>query len=257
MTRKELRAPDAFQKAGGSIREWLRGRATFLVLGVVVIVLVSGATALANFISERKEDKAAKALGAALRTIDRSFQGADDEEAPAPEATSENKSAAKDEKLIKELTELRSKYPRTRAAATAGLPLAEAELRLGQHDQALAAFKDYLANAPASEPLRAAALEGEGYAYEGKGQLDEALASFDRMAQENKTEFLNGVGQFHRARILILQGKKQDAAAVLSDVKSNYPGSAAARLAAERLSRLASEGVTPPPKVSPDAGTPG
>ncbi len=52
---------------------------------------------------------------------------------------------------------------------------------------------------------------------------------------------------YHRARILILQGKKDEAAALLVKIPVDHPNTAAARLATERTSLLAAEGVKIPP----------
>ena len=116
--------------------------------------------------------------------------------------------------------------------------------------------RDYLKSASRDEPMRAAAYETQGYSHEAKKELDLALASFQEMAKEGKSEFLAGMGAYHEARILALQGKKEDAARKLSDLGTSHPGSAASRLASDRLTVLAAEGVKiPTPAASaPDAG---
>ena len=72
---------------------------------------------------------------------------------------------------------------------------------------------------------------------------------------------MKGMGLYHRARILLLQGKTEEDVKQLQEIESAAPGSSAARLAVERVGVLASQGVKipePPPKtavVFPDAGT--
>jgi TolA-binding protein len=95
--------------------------------------------------------------------------------------------------------------------------------------------------------MRALALEGKGYAYEGKGDLDQAIAAFDALSQQNKSDFLTGMGPYHHARILVEQKKLNDAAVAFQDVQTKYPASSAARLAGDRLTLLAAQGVKPPP----------
>ena len=71
---------------------------------------------------------------------------------------------------------------------------------------------------------------------------------------------MEGMGQLHRARILILQNKQEEAAQVLAELPATHPNSAAARQAVERLNLLASQGVkvpevkTPPPEEAAAAG---
>ena len=69
------------------------------------------------------------------------------------------------------------------------------------------------------------------------------------MAKVEAGEFLQGMGQYHQARILVAQGKKDEAAQLLADLKASQANAAAGRLATERLAVLAAEGVkVPEPK---------
>ncbi len=90
--------------------------------------------------------------------------------------------------------------------------LGEALLREGKGKEAISAFDDYLLHSDPADPLRPAALEGKGYALESAQQYDEALAAFDQLAKENKTDFMKGMGLYHRARMLLLQGKTEEGA---------------------------------------------
>ncbi len=254
-TRKELRGPDAFQKAGFEVREWLQERQTLVVLGVVAILLSGASVAIVNYVSSRAEVRASKELGAALKMVERPVAVKDTKgpnpDVPDAEPTFDSQQD-KDEAIVTELSGLRQRHPRSRAATTAALPLGQAQLRLGKPDQALAAFEQYLKSTTPGEPLRAEALEGQGYAHEAQNQLDQALASFDQLARDNQTDFLTGMGLYHRARILVLQNKKEKAAQVLSQIPVAYPNSAAARLASDRMAELTSQGI-PIPKSSPSA----
>ena len=65
------------------------------------------------------------------------------------------------------------------------------------------------------------------------------------------SELLNGMGEYHKGRVLVLQGKKDDAAKVFADIPGKFPNTAAARMATERLNLLASQGVKVPPVAKP------
>ncbi len=253
--RKELKQPDAFQKAGGEASAWLVERQKLVAVAIGVALVGGAGVAMASYLSNRGDSKAAKELGGALAVLGRGVNasGVASEPTDEPPFKSEKE---KDEAIIKELSEFRKDHPSHRASSTAALPLAQALLRQGKSDEALSGFDDYLKNARVEDPLRATALEGKGYAFEAKGELDSALSAFDQLARENKTEFLSGMGLYHRARMLILQGKKDEAAKQLSEIPAAAPNSAAARLATDRMAVLAAEGVKVPLPVAPavDAG---
>jgi hypothetical protein len=262
MTQKELKQPDAFQRVGNEARDWLAERQTLVALAVGVLLVGGLVVALFSYFSHRGEAKASKELGAALEILERPI-------VPTPEGTEAKPMAEgdkapfrtakdQDEALVKSLSDFRAAHKGTSSATTAALPLAKAQYRMGKLDDALASFADYLKDAPQNDPMRAGALEGQGYTYEAQQKYDQALASFDEMSKVDAGGFLEGMGQYHRARILILQGKKDDAAAVLVKIPVDHANSAASRLATERTSLLAAEGVKiPEPPKPAEAGKDG
>lgn len=258
MKKQELKAPDAFQRVGAEARDWLDKRQKVVAIAVGVVLLGLLALLVARHFSNRGEEQASRELGEKLQILTRPVKGQEPAEPGATEPPFESVKA-QDEALRQALEAFRKEHAGTHAAATAALPLGKAQQRLGDHDAALASFAAYLEAAPEGDVLRAQALEGQGYAYEAKGQYDEALAAFDKLSKDAKSEFLVGMGDYHRARILALKGQKEEAAKVLSELSTAHPNTAAARLAAERLAVLGSQGVklpTPAPaaKPAPDAG---
>jgi len=256
LTRKEMKAPDALQRAGQDAREWVQGRQRSLAIGIAVAFVGLSGAALVSYLSGKSEAAAAKELGQELQTLARPVDAAPPADAPAenpPFKTEKDK----DEAIVKAMTDFRAQHGGTHANASAALPLAQALFRLQKYDESLAAFDDYLKIVPPDDPLRALALEGKGYCFEAKNQLDQALATFDELSRESKTEFMNGMGLYHRARVLIAQGKKTEAAAQLAEIPGSAPNTAAARLAQDRMNLLASQGVIIPPVAKPpslDAG---
>jgi tetratricopeptide (TPR) repeat protein len=258
MKKQELKAPDAFQRMGGEARDWLDKRQKTVAIAVSVLLLGLLAWAIARYVSERGEEQASRELGEQLKLLTRPVKGQEPADPGATEQPFESQQA-KDQALRQSLEAFRKEHEGTPAAATAALPLGKAQHRLGDYDAALASFAAYLEAAPEGDVLRAQALEGQGYAHEAKGQYDEALAAFEKLSQAAQGEFLVGMGNYHRARILALKGQKDEAAKVLSELSTAHPNTAAARLAAERLAVLGSQGVkipTPAPaaKPAPDAG---
>ncbi len=253
MTKQELRAPDAFQLYGAEASDWLMKRSQIIGTVAAVVVLGGLIAALVQYFSNRTEVKASKQLGQTLQVMERPVVEGDlPLQAPAGEQPPFKTQQEKDQAIVKALGEFRTQNKGTDAAVTAALPLGKAEYRLGNHDGALAAFGEFIQDAPKNDPLLVSAYEGQGYAHEAKGQLDQALESFKGMAKVEAGDYLQGMGLYHQARILVQQGKKDEAAQLLADLKASQTNTAAGRLATERLAVLAAEGVkVPEPKTAP------
>lgn len=251
--KEELEAPDAFQRKGEEFSEWIMGKQK-LFFGIVVVALgVFLVVTVVRAAGHKKEVVAEQALSTAMEVVSRPVS-AKPADGPGDDQTFATEKE-KDEAIVKTLEAFRQQYPASDAAVTAALSLGQAQLRLGQYDQALANFEDFLAKRPAADPLRPIALEGKGYAYEGKNQLDQAQAAFAALS-DSKGALLSGMGLYHQARIFILEKKQDEAAKILSRIPIEYPDSAAARLAKERLDTLVAQGVKVPPATSVVAPAP-
>jgi tetratricopeptide (TPR) repeat protein len=255
MTKQELRAPDAFQLYGAEASDWLMKRSQYIGAAVAVLIVGGLVAALVHYFSTRTEEKASKQLGHALQVLDRPVIATTENlQAPPGEEPPFKSDKEKDEAIVKSLGDFHKDNKGTEAAVTATLPLGKAQYRLGDFDGALASFTEFTKEADKKDPLMASAYEGLGYSNEAKGQLEPALAAFQEMSKVDSGEFLQGMGQYHQARILVAQGKKDEAAQLLVDLKTAQANTAAGRQATERLAVLAAQGVkVPEPKVAPPA----
>ncbi|MEW6430374.1 MAG: tetratricopeptide repeat protein [Myxococcota bacterium] len=255
---KELKKPDELQKLGQQALPWMETHGR-MVVGIVLGLAGLGLVAtLINSYIKRGEEQAAHEFGAALRVLEREVKADPGEPRPGEEPPFKTE-AEKDAAVITALTEFRKKNAGSLAATNAALPLAQALIRQGKAAEAMPLLDEYLKNADPADPLRAAAYEARGYVLESEKKYDEAIAAFDALAKENKTDFMKGMGLYHRARILLLKGDTAGGAKQLSEIEAVAPGSAAARLAKERIALLTSQGVAvpaaPPPGIALDAGT--
>lgn len=260
---RELQAPDEFQKLGEQAVPWLERHGKQLGMGVLAIVGVLLVVSVVRSIGSGADEKASQDVSNALRVLSREVKAkpaADakaeapaDEAKPAPGEEPFATEADRDAEFIKQANDVRQKHSGKPAAVRAALPLAQALLRQGKPGDAVPLVDEFLRSTDANDPLRAAALEARGYAMEAQGKYDDALSAFDQLARENKTEFLKGMGLYHRGRILELKGDGAAAAKQFVDLQGQAPESAAARLAKDRLALLAAKGVAIPQPVAPQA----
>lgn len=254
--RKEIRNPDAFQRVSGELWNKLIERQKIVglaLLGAVALFLVIALVARHNQGQAREAGGAlASALALANRPVEGSLEALQD-----PTAEKFKTFQEKNEALAKALDEVRAKHSGTEAATTATLFFGDAQFHLGKLDEAAKAYDDFLAKAGEGDALRTLALEGQGYVFEAKKELDKALEAFDKMGKQAVAEPSKARAAYHRARILEAQGKKQEAAAAFQKLKDEYKEAPAAREAEERLALLAMQGVPMPEKAKPAEPTEG
>lgn len=256
---KELQQPDELQKIGQEAVPFLEKHGKQVVTIVGGLLAVGLVIAIGTAISNRGQEKAAREFSAALKVLDRPVNATATEVKPGDEPPFKTESE-KDEAVVKALADFRTKHPGTKAAVSAALPLAQAYLRQGKADQAMPLIDEFLSKAEQNDPLRPAAYEARGYAFEAQKKYDDALNAFDQLAKDNKTDFLKGMGDYHRARIFLLKGDTAAAAKTFSEIEGAAPNTAAARLAKERIAQLVAQGVDVPkpapvvPAATLDAG---
>jgi predicted negative regulator of RcsB-dependent stress response len=253
---KDLKAPDEFQRIGQQAVPFLEQHGRNIVLGVVAFIAIFGGVAVFNHFQKRSQEAAMYKYGAALKVLEREVNvnaptdetkkddtkkgGVLDEEPPF------KSEKEKDEAIVLKLSAFRTESQGSQAAVNAALPLAQAQMRLGKSEEALKLVEEYLKDADPNDPLRAVALETRGYALEATGKLDEASAAFEKLAQENKSDFMKGMGLYHHARILERKNDLTGAMKRYGEVSASASDSSAARLAKERMTLLAAKGVPMP-----------
>ncbi len=247
---QELKQPDEFQKLGAEALPFLEKHGKQVVMVVGGVLAVGLVIAIGASMSGRGEETASRDFGAALKVLERTVNATETATAPAEVKPGEEPpfktEAEKDEAIAKALSDFRAKHAGTKAAISAALPLGQAYLRQNKPDQALPLIEEYISKAEQNDPLRPAAYEARGYALEAQKKYDEALNAFDLLAKENKTDFMKGMGLYHRARMLLIKGDTAAAAKTLSEIENAAPGSAAARLAKDRITMLTAQGIDVP-----------
>ena len=157
------------------------------------------------------------------------------------------------------MKEIIAKHPGTDAAHSALVPLGDAQLKLGQLDDAQRSYSDFISGAADDVAMRSLAELGLAKVAESKKDYAAAATAYETLQRDAPHSFLKDRAALGKARMLELQGKKQDAANAYADVKDGYANTDASREAGDRLAMLATEGIKPPPRampVAPDGGSP-
>jgi len=233
LTRKEMKAPDAFLVNVRRAAEWVGGHPKRIV-SIVVVALAVLAAVLGVMSWMESSDKAA---GAALFGV---LNDADGQVSSVPlpgvSAPLFPTAEAQQKAILAKAEAVQREYASTEAARTATLAAGEAQLRLGAFDGALASFESYLASAKSTDSLAFLAAEGVARAKEGKGDFAGAAAALER-AQSFNSAYADRVA-LDKARLLARQGKLDDARKILQAFPTDFKDSPAKPEAEQQLAQL-------------------
>jgi tetratricopeptide (TPR) repeat protein len=254
----ELKEPDPFLKATiqlwDKLHEMRKQIGIALAMALVALLIFAGFTAH----QEGKDADAGAALGQAMHLAQRPVQSAEAEKpetAPAPDDAPFKTDAERQTALAAALKDVRARYAGTDAAKSALLALGDAQLKLGQLDDAQKSYAEYVQSATGSDAFRALAELGLAKVAEAKKDLAAAAQAYETLQRDAPHSFLRDVAGLGKARMLEQQGKKQEAAVAYQEVKDGFQNTEAARTATARLAMLATQGVQAPTSAVPDAGS--
>jgi tetratricopeptide (TPR) repeat protein len=217
LTRKDMKAPDAFQTAAGKAATWMAGKQKVIV-GAVVAVLVGVAIVLGGM--SWWDSRKGAAGGMLYRTLDDADGQISSVPLPGVTVPLFPTADAQYRAVLACADELRRSYPSTEAARTAALASAAANLRLGAFDQAIADYEAYLANAPPKDSLAFVAIEGVARAKEAKGDAAGALSAFERLQTQSPARADRA--SLERSRILARTGKPDEARKLLQSFPQDF-----------------------------------
>ncbi len=210
LTRKDMKAPDAFQTAAAKAAGWITGKQKAIVAAVLgALVVVAAILGVLAWMDSRKD-----AAGALLyRTLDDADGQISSIPLPGVSVPTFPNAEAQQRAVLGRAEEVRKTYPSSEAARTAALAAGAANLRLAAWDAAIANYESYLAGSGPGDSLSFLAIEGIARAKESKGDLPGALAAFERVQAQNPARADRAA--LERARLLQRSGKVDDARKIL------------------------------------------
>ena len=198
ITKKKLKEPDEFISFTQQAYMFIQGHLRKIAVIAGVIVAIALAIIFYRMWENKKEAEADRKLSLAMEVYQKASSSY--QEVPAAEYKS---ALAKFEEVIKE-------YPGTAAGKIAVLQKGNLHLKLGDFDEALKAYQAFLDKAGHEKLYRLFALQGMGYAYEGKKDYAKAVEAYQQVIDLGET-FQSGETYLSLGRCYEKLGKNQQA----------------------------------------------
>jgi tetratricopeptide (TPR) repeat protein len=223
--KKKLKEPDEFISSTERAFAFIRDHSKVIAIGgIVLVVLILSITLYQNW-RHQKEVDADRRLTSLLEL----YQGVS---SPDRQGSPENYKT-----LLAKFDETIQQFPRTSAARLSFLYKGNIHLQLGEFDEARTAFETFLKKGGKGKLFRFFALEGIGYAYEGKKEYEEAVKSYKKVvemgAEAQMIEVYLRIGHCYEKL-----GKKKEALENYKAFLKAAPKSSAANFVLRKISSL-------------------
>jgi tetratricopeptide (TPR) repeat protein len=244
--KKELKQPDQFvsfwTRFSDQAGKFLSERRKPVLIGIGGLAGVVTATLIWGEVREHSAIRASQALAHVEKVATADLAGADDTAAKDDAVTHYKTDKERLEAALKELDGFLAAEPRSPLRREAELQKAGLLLDLQRPDEAIPLYTN-LMSSHLERNLRFLAQEGLGYAYEGKGDLDQAAAAFVKLGEvaagdtEGKADdskeggkdagkkagFYRDRSLYHQARIAALKGNPAEAMRLYKEVLDKTP----------------------------------
>jgi tetratricopeptide (TPR) repeat protein len=169
--KKKLKEPDEFISFTDHAFRFISRHYRRIITGGVILGVLLAAFFLFQKWEEKKEREASQSFGTALEVyqmLDSPYR----EESPADYKG-----------LIEKFDEVITKFPRTSSGKLSLLYKGNLHLKLGEFDEAIKSYDAFLQKAGKEKLYRLFAMEGLGYAHEGKKEYEKAVRAYEGMLE--------------------------------------------------------------------------
>jgi tetratricopeptide (TPR) repeat protein len=240
LSKKALKQPDQFigfwQGASIKVGRFAGENAKALVIGISALATVVVGLVVLSWVNEGRAARASAALGRVEKIAGAELAASG---AP-PKGDSIPRFGTEKERLEGALTALNGHFSkRTPLADEAALVRGSLLLSLGRADEAQAGSETLLSGRLDAR-LRFLAREGLGYAYERKGKLTEAQATFAKLGTDaaGLDAFYKDRARYHEARLAEMQGNPGEATRIYHEVLDKNPTTSLREEISNRLALL-------------------
>jgi len=223
--KKKLKEPDEFISFTDHAFRFISRHYKRIITGVVILGVLLAAFFLFQKWEEKKEAEAYLPFSAALEL----YQMLN---SPYREGSPTDYKS-----LMEKFDEVITKFPRTSSGKLSLLYKGNLHLKLEEFDEAIKAYETFLQKAGKEKFYRLLAMEGLGYAHEGKKEYEKAVEAYERMLEMG--EGLQVANAYlSKGRCYEKLGKKKEALESYKTFLNLAPKAMMANLVSERISQL-------------------
>jgi tetratricopeptide (TPR) repeat protein len=225
ITKRQLKQPDEFLTFTDQAFHFVvhHGR-RFLTAGAVLLVIVLSIV-LFRLWEGKREGEANEKLTLAVETME------------AVTSPSQEGTPAKYEGALEKLDELIKAFPRTYAGKLALLYKGSVLLKLGRFDEAIQAFQGFLSKMGKEKTYSLLALDGLGFAYEGKKEYEKAIEIYKQIIAVDE-KFDSGEAYLKMGQCYEKLGKNKEALDSYQSFLKAAPNSLLANVVSRKVSLL-------------------
>lgn len=215
---------DALARSAAAIGKWFRTNVQLIQWVVLIGLVGAGGYVLYNMRTEKKAGEASAKLMAGVAAergivLEEDKRSEDEKEYDARKVF--KTSGERAESALGSFSKVVEQHSGTGAALLAKLGQGGAYLEKKEYDKAISTYAEVLSSplAAADPDVKGRATEGTGFAKEGKGDLDGALASFKELGAIDVKGYKE-LSTYHEARIHFAKGDKVKAKELLEPLNT-------------------------------------
>lgn len=207
--KKKLKEPDEFISTTARMITWTVENLKLLLIGIVIGALVVLSLVFWRIRARNREVEALDVFYRASEML----------------ISAEDPSSKGYQEAIDELERIQRDYSHTDVVQLAQLQLGQGFLNSKQYDRAVETYRKFLDSNPREGLYRLLALQNLGYAYEGQGDYQKALDSFQSLVAKGES-FLQPWGYLNVSRCYEKLGKREEALKTYRIFLEKFPDSA-------------------------------
>jgi tetratricopeptide (TPR) repeat protein len=221
ISKKKLKEPDEFITTAAKVLLWTRENLRLILTGIIVGALVASSIVFWRIKTERREAAALNSFHRALEIL----------------TSAEDPSSKRYQEALDGFERIQREYPNSKAAQLAQLQLGQGLLESKQYDKAVETYRTLLERNPTERLYRLFALQNLGYAYEGQGDYQRALDSFQGLVDMGES-FLRPSAYISIGRCYEKLGKREEALKKYRIFLEKYPESIMVPMIKNKLGTL-------------------